>query len=45
MQTVSSQFRENLGKLMTNLSSTHPHFVRCLIPNDTVFLWYEKTVC
>uniref|UniRef100_A0A3Q3G041 Myosin motor domain-containing protein n=1 Tax=Labrus bergylta TaxID=56723 RepID=A0A3Q3G041_9LABR len=25
---------ENLGKLMTNLRSTHPHFVRCLIPND-----------
>ncbi|CAB1432175.1 unnamed protein product [Pleuronectes platessa] len=35
MQTVSSQFRENLGKLMTNLRSTHPHFVRCLIPNET----------
>ncbi|XP_024001556.1 myosin-1-like [Salvelinus sp. IW2-2015] len=28
MQTVSSQFRENLHKLMTNLRSTHPHFVR-----------------
>uniref|UniRef100_A0A3B4UY67 Myosin heavy chain, fast skeletal muscle n=1 Tax=Seriola dumerili TaxID=41447 RepID=A0A3B4UY67_SERDU len=26
---------ENLGKLMTNLRSTHPHFVRCLIPNET----------
>ncbi|TRY74310.1 hypothetical protein DNTS_002946 [Danionella cerebrum] len=35
MQTVSSQFRENLGKLMTNLRSTHPHFVRCLIPNES----------
>ncbi|KAG5261672.1 hypothetical protein AALO_G00287040 [Alosa alosa] len=34
MMTVSSQFRENLGKLMTNLRSTHPHFVRCLIPNE-----------
>merc|ERR1719369_2074368 len=34
MQTVSSAFRENLGKLMTNLRSTHPHFVRCLIPNE-----------
>ncbi|XP_074930257.1 LOW QUALITY PROTEIN: myosin heavy chain, fast skeletal muscle [Cottoperca gobio] len=33
-QTVSALFRENLGKLMTNLKSTHPHFVRCLIPND-----------
>ncbi|TRY89024.1 hypothetical protein DNTS_000366 [Danionella cerebrum] len=26
---------ENLGKLMTNLRSTHPHFVRCLIPNES----------
>ncbi|XP_049916461.1 myosin-1-like isoform X2 [Epinephelus moara] len=34
-QTVSALFRENLGKLMTNLRSTHPHFVRCLIPNET----------
>ncbi|XP_035245186.1 myosin heavy chain, fast skeletal muscle-like [Anguilla anguilla] len=34
-QTVSAMFRENLGKLMTNLRSTHPHFVRCLIPNET----------
>ncbi|XP_071384729.1 myosin heavy chain, fast skeletal muscle-like [Centroberyx affinis] len=33
-QTVSAVFRENLGKLMTNLRSTHPHFVRCLIPNE-----------
>uniref|UniRef100_A0AAZ3S8U0 Myosin motor domain-containing protein n=1 Tax=Oncorhynchus tshawytscha TaxID=74940 RepID=A0AAZ3S8U0_ONCTS len=30
-QTVS----ENLGKLMTNLRCTHPHFVRCLIPNES----------
>ncbi|XP_061788823.1 myosin heavy chain, fast skeletal muscle-like isoform X1 [Nerophis lumbriciformis] len=34
-QTVSALFRENLGKLMTNLRSTHPHFVRCLIPNES----------
>uniref|UniRef100_A0A8C0QVF3 Myosin heavy chain 4 n=1 Tax=Canis lupus dingo TaxID=286419 RepID=A0A8C0QVF3_CANLU len=34
-QTVSALFRENLNKLMTNLRSTHPHFVRCLIPNET----------
>uniref|UniRef100_H3CE06 Myosin, heavy chain b n=1 Tax=Tetraodon nigroviridis TaxID=99883 RepID=H3CE06_TETNG len=34
-QTVSAVFRENLGKLMTNLRSTHPHFVRCLIPNES----------
>ncbi|XP_035471646.1 myosin heavy chain, fast skeletal muscle-like [Scophthalmus maximus] len=33
-QTMSAVFRENLGKLMTNLKSTHPHFVRCLIPNE-----------
>merc|ERR1719357_2220039 len=35
MQTVSSAFRANLGLLMTNLRSTHPHFVRCLIPNES----------
>uniref|UniRef100_A0A4W3I3B8 Myosin motor domain-containing protein n=1 Tax=Callorhinchus milii TaxID=7868 RepID=A0A4W3I3B8_CALMI len=34
-QTVSALFRENLNKLMTNLRTTHPHFVRCLIPNET----------
>ncbi|XP_062376919.1 myosin-7-like [Sardina pilchardus] len=34
-QTVSALHRENLAKLMTNLRSTHPHFVRCLIPNET----------
>ncbi|XP_061472395.1 myosin-1B-like [Rhineura floridana] len=34
-QTVSALFRENLNKLMSNLRSTHPHFVRCLIPNET----------
>uniref|UniRef100_G3N9J8 Myosin, heavy chain b n=1 Tax=Gasterosteus aculeatus aculeatus TaxID=481459 RepID=G3N9J8_GASAC len=28
-------FQENLGKLMTNLRCTHPHFVRCLIPNES----------
>uniref|UniRef100_A0A4W3K1R6 Myosin-7B n=1 Tax=Callorhinchus milii TaxID=7868 RepID=A0A4W3K1R6_CALMI len=26
---------ENLNKLMTNLRSTQPHFVRCIIPNET----------
>jgi len=35
MQTVSSAFRANLALLMTNLHRTHPHFVRCLIPNET----------
>uniref|UniRef100_A0A8C9KEY6 Myosin-6 n=1 Tax=Panthera tigris altaica TaxID=74533 RepID=A0A8C9KEY6_PANTA len=26
--------QENLNKLMTNLRTTHPHFVRCIIPNE-----------
>uniref|UniRef100_A0A8C4TQ33 Myosin, heavy chain 7B, cardiac muscle, beta a n=1 Tax=Erpetoichthys calabaricus TaxID=27687 RepID=A0A8C4TQ33_ERPCA len=26
---------ENLNKLMTNLRATQPHFVRCIIPNET----------
>ncbi|XP_034448658.1 myosin-4-like [Hippoglossus hippoglossus] len=34
-QTMSALFRENLNKLMANLRSTHPHFVRCIIPNET----------
>lgn len=27
-------FQESLNKLMKNLYSTHPHFVRCIIPNE-----------
>uniref|UniRef100_A0A8C0DW43 Myosin-2 n=1 Tax=Balaenoptera musculus TaxID=9771 RepID=A0A8C0DW43_BALMU len=34
-QTVSAVFRENVGKLMTGLRSTHPHFVRCIVPSVT----------
>merc|ERR1712066_257346 len=34
MQTVSSLHRESLGRLMTNLKSTSPHFVRCIVPNE-----------
>uniref|UniRef100_UPI00358F2AC5 myosin-16-like isoform X1 n=2 Tax=Myxine glutinosa TaxID=7769 RepID=UPI00358F2AC5 len=33
-QTVSALYREQLGKLMTTLHSTMPHFVRCIIPNE-----------
>ena len=35
MQTVSSLHRESLGRLMTNLKSTSPHFVRCIVPKNT----------
>uniref|UniRef100_A0A3Q2TYC2 Myosin-7 n=1 Tax=Fundulus heteroclitus TaxID=8078 RepID=A0A3Q2TYC2_FUNHE len=34
-QTVSQMHKENLNKLMANLRSTQPHFVRCIIPNET----------
>uniref|UniRef100_A0A674JTU5 Myosin heavy chain 7B n=1 Tax=Terrapene triunguis TaxID=2587831 RepID=A0A674JTU5_9SAUR len=34
-QTVSQVHKENLNKLMTNLRATQPHFVRCIIPNET----------
>lgn len=27
-------FKEQLNKLMNNLKQTHPHFVRCIIPNE-----------
>merc|ERR1711879_232072 len=32
--TVSAMHRESLNKLMVNLKSTQPHFVRCIIPNE-----------
>jgi len=34
LMTISAAHRESLLKLMTNLNSTHPHFVRCIIPNE-----------
>ena len=33
-QTVSALHRQSLSKLMTNLRSTQPHFIRCIIPNE-----------
>uniref|UniRef100_A0A8C3PA46 Myosin motor domain-containing protein n=1 Tax=Chrysemys picta bellii TaxID=8478 RepID=A0A8C3PA46_CHRPI len=33
--TLVSALQENLNKLMTNLRATQPHFVRCIIPNET----------
>uniref|UniRef100_A0A914CDF9 Myosin heavy chain n=1 Tax=Acrobeloides nanus TaxID=290746 RepID=A0A914CDF9_9BILA len=32
--TVSMVYRESLNKLMTMLHATHPHFIRCIIPNE-----------
>lgn len=32
--TVSSAYKEQLFTLMHILHSTHPHFVRCIIPNE-----------
>ncbi|UJR08396.1 hypothetical protein I4U23_012667 [Adineta vaga] len=34
MQTISATHREQLNKLMNTLKQTHPHFVRCIIPNE-----------
>jgi len=31
--TVATQYKEQLHGLMTTLSSTFPHFIRCIIPN------------
>jgi len=33
-QTISAGHREQLNKLMQTLKATHPHFVRCIIPNE-----------
>lgn len=32
--TVSMMYRESLNSLMTMLNQTHPHFIRCIIPNE-----------
>ncbi len=33
-QTISATHREQLHKLIYNLNTTAPHFVRCIIPNE-----------
>ncbi len=37
--TISNTHKESLHRLMHNLYMTAPHFVRCIIPNET------KTAC
>ena len=32
--TVSMIYRTSLTNLMTMLHQTHPHFIRCIIPNE-----------
>ncbi|TKR67319.1 hypothetical protein L596_023490 [Steinernema carpocapsae] len=32
--TVSVMYRESLTSLIQMLNSTHPHFIRCIIPNE-----------
>merc|ERR1711970_1559010 len=34
-KTVCSAYRGQLGSLMTVLHATHPHFIRCIVPNNT----------
>ncbi|XP_077979909.1 myosin-7-like isoform X2 [Glandiceps talaboti] len=34
IKTISGGHLEQLNKLMANLNSTQPHFVRCIIPNE-----------
>ena len=33
-RTVGQRHKEQLGQLMNQLSSTQPHFVRCIVPNS-----------
>lgn len=33
-RTVAQRHKEQLDSLMTQLSDTHPHFVRCILPNS-----------
>ncbi|XP_042212132.1 myosin heavy chain, muscle-like isoform X2 [Homarus americanus] len=34
-KTVSSGYKDQLNNLMRTLNSTHPHFIRCIVPNET----------
>ncbi|XP_042212128.1 myosin heavy chain, muscle-like isoform X1 [Homarus americanus] len=34
-KTVSSAYRDQLNNLMKTLNATHPHFIRCIVPNET----------
>merc|ERR1712055_398566 len=34
-KTVSSGYREQLNSLLATLNSTEPHFIRCIVPNET----------
>jgi len=34
-KTVSSAYRDQLMNLMRTLHATHPHFIRCIVPNET----------
>jgi len=34
-KTVSSGYRDQLQNLMRTLNATHPHFIRCIVPNET----------
>jgi len=34
-KTVSSGYREQLNNLLTTLNATDPHFIRCIVPNET----------
>lgn len=34
-RTVAQRHKEQLNHLMNQLNSTHPHFVRCILPNHT----------
>ncbi|XP_063611343.1 myosin heavy chain, muscle-like [Penaeus indicus] len=33
-KTVSSGYKDQLGNLMKTLNATHPHFIRCIVPNE-----------
>lgn len=43
--TVSMIYRESLNNLMNMLYQTHPHFIRCIIPNEKKASGMWKLFC
>lgn len=43
--TVAAQYKSQLGNLMSTLQATHPHFVRCILPNHAQKPGFLEDAC